>query len=77
MFIRIDPSTVQHLGVGDSYLCVANLEEEQPDHAIRIVDFAFAVLMAAADVPVVLDNASQELGSFKLRIGKPAQNNYK
>eukprot|EP00045_Choanoeca_perplexa_P011964 m.128487 g.128487 ORF g.128487 m.128487 type:complete len:1196 (+) comp15832_c0_seq2:122-3709(+) len=53
--------------VGDSYLCVANLEEEQPDHAVRMVDFALEVQAAAAALLVV--TGDQELGGFKLCIG--------
>jgi len=53
--------------IGDAYMAVCNLVNEQPDHAKRIADFSVDVLRAASATPIDLDDP--ERGCVSIRIG--------
>eukprot|EP00960_Hanusia_phi_P051954 761139-Hanusia_phi.AAC.1 len=53
--------------IGDAYMCVCNLVEEQPDHAARLAYFAIKAVEVAATT--LVDKENESLGSVKLRIG--------
>ncbi|EKX40165.1 hypothetical protein GUITHDRAFT_57261, partial [Guillardia theta CCMP2712] len=53
--------------IGDAYMCVTNLVEEQEDHAARLAFFAMKAVQVAAETMV--DEEQKELGCVKLRIG--------
>ncbi len=53
--------------IGDGFVAVTNVMEEQPDHAARMARFALAVLTGAASIPV---NPERPGGpTIQLRIG--------
>jgi len=53
--------------IGDAYMAVTNLVNDQPDHAKRIADFSIEVLKAAGETPIDLDDL--ERGCVNIRVG--------
>mmetsp|Transcript_29045 Transcript_29045/g.57788 ORF Transcript_29045/g.57788 Transcript_29045/m.57788 type:complete len:1358 (-) Transcript_29045:61-4134(-) len=53
--------------IGDAYMAVCNLVNEQPDHAKRIADFSVDVLRAASATLIDLDDPKR--GCVSIRIG--------
>lgn len=53
--------------IGDSYMAVTNLTEDQPDHVKRIAEFAIAVVNAANDI--LIDTDHPEKGTVAIRAG--------
>lgn len=53
---------------GDAYMCACGLLEEDPDHALHMVDFAYAMLQAAASVRLPHD-APGGAGGLRIRVG--------
>ena len=54
-------------GSGDCYICAASIPEWQPDHALRIAQFALRAVAAANATPVDLDDVSS--GFINIRVG--------
>lgn len=53
--------------IGDAYMAVTNLVEEQPDHAVRIARFSLDVVAAAKQTAIDLDDPSK--GFVNIRVG--------
>ncbi|KAL7570911.1 hypothetical protein ACA910_002544 [Epithemia clementina (nom. ined.)] len=53
--------------IGNSWMGVANLSKDQPDHASRIADFAIDAIRAARETWV--DPSAPSLGHLNLRVG--------
>lgn len=53
--------------IGDAYMAVTNLVNDQPDHANRIADFSIDVMKAARATPIDLDDL--EKGNVNIRVG--------
>jgi len=53
--------------IGDAYMAVTNLVNDQPDHAKRIAAFSIDVLRAASETSIDLDDP--ERGCVNIRIG--------
>ena len=53
--------------IGDAYMAVAGLHEQQPDHTVRVARFALDAVRAASRVRVLLDDPEGQ--TVRVRIG--------
>ena len=53
--------------IGDAYMAVANLIEDQPDHAKRVAEFALEAVQEASKIPVDIEDPSK--GFVEIRVG--------
>ncbi|KAL7570913.1 hypothetical protein ACA910_002546 [Epithemia clementina (nom. ined.)] len=72
LYTKMDEMSARHEifkveTIGDSWMGVANLSKDQPDHASRIADFAIDAIRAARETWV--DPSAPSLGHLNLRVG--------
>ena len=53
--------------IGDCYICAASIPEWQPDHALRLAQFALGAVSVANATPV--DPAEPSRGCINIRVG--------
>jgi len=72
MYTRFDELSRRHdvfkvETIGDAYMAVTNLVKDQPDHTVRIANFAIDAIRAANETPIDIENLS--LGCVEIRVG--------
>lgn len=72
LYTRFDALSTAHKvfkveTIGDAYMAVTNLVDDQPDHASRLGKFSAEALKAAQETLIDIDNPS--MGSIRIRVG--------